>query len=257
MLRETITQVTPLLQAQGRLIRLPDDLPVVFVGDTHGDRTATERVLERFPIGDHRIVFLGDTVDRGPDSIGNLDRILRSKLSHPDRVTLLMGNHEAWGISPFTPADFWNGLAPEDEAALAGSLIHLPLAAWHPAGVLAVHGALPAVASLEAIASIAPGSSEWRALTWGDWVEDPETLGPRPASRPAFGRKDFDERSTQLGVRVLVRSHQARAPRLLFDRRCLTIFTSVSYGDGRRRVARLAAGIRAASAADLEIIDLE
>lgn len=257
MLRETITQVTPLLRAQGRLIRLPNDVPVVFVGDTHGDRTATERVFARFPVPDHRIVFLGDTVDRGPDSAGNLDLILRTKLAHPEHLHLLMGNHEAWAVSRFTPADFWYMLEPEDEDTIGRSLRCLPFAAWHPSGLLAVHAALPAVASLESIASVIPGSEDWRALTWGDWIDSDEDGSVlRPPSRPAFNRTAFETRVARLGVRILVRSHQPRAPRFLYEQRCLTIFTSSSYGDGCRRVARLAPGVRTVTADDLEIFAL-
>lgn len=257
MLRETITHITPILREQGRLIRLSDDAPVVYVGDTHGDRTATQRALDRFPIPDHRIVFLGDTVDRGPDSAGNLSLILRAKLAHPEHLHLLMGNHEAWAISRFTPADFWNALLPEDAALLGRCLSHLPYAAWHPSGLLAVHGALPAVASLTAIGSIPPGSDDWRALTWGDWIDG--TIGDaaaRSPSRPAFDRAVFEKRMARLGVRVLVRSHQPRAARYLYDRRCLTVFTSAAYGDGRRNVARLDAGVCAVTADDLDIFEL-
>ncbi|GAG60956.1 unnamed protein product, partial [marine sediment metagenome] len=38
----------------------------------------------------------GDYVDRGPDSAGNLESILQTKLAHPEAVFLLMGNHEGW-----------------------------------------------------------------------------------------------------------------------------------------------------------------
>ncbi|HID09015.1 TPA: serine/threonine protein phosphatase, partial [Candidatus Micrarchaeota archaeon] len=53
---------------EGRLIRLPAEKTIVFVGDTHGDSEASEYVISRFLRPDHVIVFLGDYVDRGPDS---------------------------------------------------------------------------------------------------------------------------------------------------------------------------------------------
>ncbi|HAZ27318.1 TPA: serine/threonine protein phosphatase, partial [Candidatus Acetothermia bacterium] len=61
-----------LLTREGRLVSLHDERTTVFVGDIHGDRDATERVLDRFPPGEHVLVFLGDYVDRGDDSVGNL-----------------------------------------------------------------------------------------------------------------------------------------------------------------------------------------
>jgi len=245
------------LSERRRLVRLPSDRPVVFVGDTHGDREATERVLARFAVPEHAIVFLGDVVDRGPDSSGNLRLVLSETIAHPDAVHLLMGNHEAWHVAPFSPADFWESLSERDLARLSDALSALPLAAWHPAGVLAVHGALPDVPSLEAIDSVELGSQAWRAITWGDWAES--RGGGLPTAgwgRPSFGRAAFDRRMDRLEARILVRSHQPFAPTFLFDDRCLTLFTSSAYGDGARRVAILRAGRRVDTARDLDLIEI-
>jgi hypothetical protein len=245
------------LRERRRLVRLPSDRSVVFVGDTHGDREATERVLARFAVPEHAIVFLGDVVDRGPDSSGNLRLVLSETIAHPDSVHLLMGNHEAWRVAPFSPADFWESLPERDLARLSDALSALPLAAWHPAGVLAVHGALPDVPSLEAIDSVELGSEAWRAITWGDWAES--RGGGLPTAgwgRPSFGRAVFDRRMGRLGARILVRSHQPFAPTFLFDDQCLTLFTSSAYGGGTRRVAILRAGQRVDTARDLDLIEI-
>ncbi len=245
------------IPAGARLVRLPADRPVVFVGDTHGDREATERVFAQFDPAAHSIVFLGDAVDRGPDSDGNLTLILSEMAAHPESVHLLMGNHEAWRIAPFSPADFWESLEPADADRLGEALCRLPLAAWHPSGLLAVHGAIPDLPSLDALEQIELGSEAWRAITWGDW-EDSSGGGLPSAgwSRPAFDRSAFDRRMERLGARILVRSHQPTAPTFLFDDRCLTLFTSSAYGDGRRRVAVLHAGHHCQTARDLDLIKI-
>jgi len=240
-----------------RLVRLPADRPVVFVGDTHGDREASERVFAQFSPPDYTIVFLGDTVDRGPDSRGNLQRVLTAVRDHPGAVHLLMGNHEAWAVDPFKPADFWGGLPPEEEGALAQALTGLPFAAHHPAGLLALHGALPDLGSLGEINGVDLGSEAWRAITWGDW--ESVGTGGTPTSgwrRPAFDRATFEQRAKNLCIRGLVRSHQPSAPRYLFDDRCLTLFTSSAYADGRRRVAILQSDRELRTARDLDIIEL-
>jgi len=245
------------LRGRSRLVRLEPDRPTVFVGDTHGDREATERVLAQFPVPKHTIVFLGDVVDRGPDSLGNLELVLSQVITHPESVHLLMGNHEAWSVASFSPADFWEGLAPGDAAKLSDALSHLPLAAWHPGGVVAVHGALPDVPSLDAVDSVELGSEAWRAITWGDW-EDAQGGGLPSAGwgRPLFGRADFERRIGQLDARVLVRSHQPFAPKLLFNDRCLTLFTSCAYGDGPRRVAILSPDRPIETARDLDLVEI-
>jgi len=252
-----VAEFRKVAEREPRLIRLPGDKTAVFVGDTHGDLEATEEVLRLYFDEAHVLVFLGDYVDRGPDSPGNLSLLMRAKLAHPERIFLLMGNHEAWGVAPFTPADFWRALRPNEERALAEALTFLPLAAFHPAGVLAVHGALPDVDDLEEINAIALGSANWRKMTWGDWVDGPGyQVDPGFFGRPAYGRDYFSEVMERLGLRVLVRAHQPDAPLFLFGGRCVTLFTSHAYGPGPRRVALLPPGVPVRSGTDLLIREL-
>lgn len=250
-------ELRELFQREGRLVCLPPDRSAVFVGDTHGDREATERVLKRFPPGEHVLVFLGDYVDRGPDSAGNVHLLLEAKAAHPDRIVLLMGNHEAWAVAPFSPADFWQALSPAEERTLGEVLSFLPFAAYHPARILAVHGALPDVACIADIARIELGSADWRKMTWGDWADVPGyVVGPDLFGRPTFGRDYFAEVAGRLGLNALVRSHQPSAPLHLFQDRCLTLFTSHAYGGGIRRLAALPPGRTVRSARDLDLVEI-
>ena len=239
MLIALAQELVPVFAAQGRLIRLSGGRETIFVGDTHGDRDATEQVLDRFLDPAHTIVFLGDTVDRGPDSRGNLALILEAKREQPDSVFLLMGNHEGWAVSRFSPADFWCGLSPEEESKLSGALAALPYVAWHPSGVLATHGGLPDVDSIDAIAQIEPGTLMWRDITWGDWTDGSREIAAGPPSRPMYDESAFIARMARLGARLLIRSHQPTAPRFLFHDCCLTLFSTSAYGRGDRWVAQL------------------
>ncbi|HEX9593438.1 MAG TPA: metallophosphoesterase family protein [bacterium] len=65
------------------------------IGDIHGCLLHLERLLGTidYAPSTHRLIFLGDYVDRGPDSAGVIDRILELKEANPEIVTL-MGNHE-------------------------------------------------------------------------------------------------------------------------------------------------------------------
>lgn len=63
------------------------------IGDVHGCLTALNKMLALVePTADDRFVFLGDYVDRGPDSRGVIDRILELGQDHD--VICLTGNHE-------------------------------------------------------------------------------------------------------------------------------------------------------------------
>lgn len=254
---DLLARLRDLLEQEGRLVSLPPDRTAVFVGDTHGDRDATGEVLERFPPPEHVVVFLGDYVDRGQDSFGNLRLLLEAKVAHPGSIVLLMGNHEAWAVTPFSPADFWERLSPLEEKAYGEALAKLPFAAHHPAGLLAVHGALPDVARVADIAQIRLGSADWRKITWGDWADGPGyALGSGVLGRPTFGGNYFAEVASRLQIKALVRSHQPNAPLFLFDGRCLTLFTSGAYGGTPRRVAVLRPGLPLRSARDLELVEI-
>jgi serine/threonine protein phosphatase 1 len=69
------------------------------VGDIHGDLAALRLLFERLPelTADDTVVFLGDYIDRGPDSAGVVAWVRAFQATSPARVIALRGNHEdAW-----------------------------------------------------------------------------------------------------------------------------------------------------------------
>ncbi len=73
------------------------------ISDVHGHLEDLRSVLERAGLlddgrwvgGDASLWILGDLVDRGPDGIGVV-RLVRSLMQQaPDRVHMLLGNHES------------------------------------------------------------------------------------------------------------------------------------------------------------------
>lgn len=69
--------------------------PRVFaVGDIHGCVEKLHALLERLPLEpEDTLVFLGDYINRGPDTRGVLDILLRIRARRPNTV-FLTGNHE-------------------------------------------------------------------------------------------------------------------------------------------------------------------
>lgn len=65
------------------------------IGDLHGCLGHLEALLARISYrpGEDRLIFLGDYVDRGPDSAGVVERLLALRGESP-QVVCLMGNHE-------------------------------------------------------------------------------------------------------------------------------------------------------------------
>ena len=67
---------------------------VIAIGDIHGCIETAKALVDRLaPAADDHLVFLGDYVDRGPDSKAVLDYLIA--LSGRYRCTFLRGNHEA------------------------------------------------------------------------------------------------------------------------------------------------------------------
>ena len=77
---------------------------LAFVGDVHGNLRALNALWE---ILDRRsvphVVFLGDYINKGPDSAGVLEELI--SLEQAGRATLLAGNHEAALLDALARAD--------------------------------------------------------------------------------------------------------------------------------------------------------
>ena len=76
---------------------------VLAVGDIHGMYEKLIALMEqiRFTPGDDMLVFLGDYIDRGPDSVKCLQYVYDLQRRYPDSVVCLMGNHEVMLSSYF------------------------------------------------------------------------------------------------------------------------------------------------------------
>jgi serine/threonine protein phosphatase 1 len=99
--------------------------PLTYViGDIHGCADLLDALLER--IADHaadrgrRLVFLGDYIDRGPDSAAVLRTVSRLNWAEPEHVICLMGNHERMLLDALqTPQAAEHWLYNGGEATLA------------------------------------------------------------------------------------------------------------------------------------------
>lgn len=71
---------------------------LIAIGDIHGFRAALETLLDAIdPQPEDVIVTLGDYVDRGPDSRGVIDTLIR--WGHKTQLIALAGNHEEMMLS--------------------------------------------------------------------------------------------------------------------------------------------------------------
>jgi len=250
------SKIKKIFSQEAKLIEIKNPKNVIFVGDTHGDFEASEKVIEKYLKPGNKIVFLGDYIDRGPHSKENLDYLLGQKEKFPNQIYLLQGNHEGHHILEFSPADFWENLNEDEYKKYTEIVEKFPLVAV-VRDIIALHGALPQVKDLKEINKIELGSERWLQITWGDFVEEPgKFLGFNPTTgRPQFGRDWFEKLMKRFEKKILIRSHQPTAPRYMFKDRCLTIFSSRAYAtEPIIAIADLTGKIK--SAKDLKILKI-
>ena len=88
------------------------DLPVLIVGDVHGDLERLFQALKPYPASEWRTIFLGDLVDNGPFGVGAL-RYARDRANS----VVLLGNHEVamlWALRDPTRIGFWIGIGGQE-----------------------------------------------------------------------------------------------------------------------------------------------
>lgn len=80
---------------------------VYAVSDIHGHALQLQNALDEIPLGDPatQLVFLGDYIDRGRDSLGVLELVRQTQQDHPDQVIVLAGNHDRWFLDWLDSAD--------------------------------------------------------------------------------------------------------------------------------------------------------
>lgn len=237
-----------------KLVEIKKAKKIIFVGDTHGDLEASEKIIKDYLKPENKIVFLGDYVDRGEFSKENLDFLIKQKQNYPNQIFLLQGNHEGHSILKFSPAEFWESLNEKDYQKYSKIVLNFPLV-FSFGNVLALHGALPEIEKLKEIEKIENGDENWFRICWGDFSKERgKFLGIDPFSgRPQFGSDYFFEMMEKLKKQILIRSHQPDFPLFVFNDRCLTIFTSLVYKK-ERIVAILDTKKKIKSAKDLEIV---
>lgn len=134
------------------------ETPLIVVGDIHGSIRPLERLLWRLRRDPDamqpgtRMVFVGDLVDRGPDSRDVIDRVRLLQAEGPWQVECLMGNHEAMLLDFLDPDPCETRADPAKRAArwlnnggdatLASFGVPLPATAEQSDGLNALRAAL-------------------------------------------------------------------------------------------------------------------
>jgi 3',5'-cyclic AMP phosphodiesterase CpdA len=235
---------------KGGLLEVYDLENLVIISDLHGDSKSLFGILSEINYKQflsnelNKLVFLGDYIDRGGDSLSIVYSICYLKSIYPDSVILMRGNHEAPAEFPFSPHNFpydiedrfgnrWREIYQETLSMFR----LLTLATLVKDKLLIVHGGLP---SKEAAAahfreSIAfaqenqVSDSVLEELLWNDPLPIDETKS-RKTSRRGLGRY-FGPAVTRNWLKAtrtmaVVRGHEpCQGFRLDHDNKIMTLFS--------------------------------
>jgi hypothetical protein len=234
----------------GGLVEIYDLENLVIVSDLHGDSNSLFRILSEIDYEQflsspmNKLVFLGDYIDRGSDSINIMYSMCYLKSTYPDSVVLMRGNHEAPAEFPFSPHDFpyeiedrFGNSWKEIYKKLLAMFAQLTLATLVGHKLLLVHGGLPTEDTVSANfrKSIALAhknhvrSRVFEELLWNDPLQIDEIRG-QERSRRGFGRyfgPDMTRKWLQAsGTKAIVRGHEpCHGFKLDHDNMIMTLFS--------------------------------
>ncbi len=220
------------------------------IGDLHGDLESLFMILQKSKFmqkldtcKDAYLIFLGDYGDRGDCSVEVYYIILKLKLTFPEQVVLLRGNHEGPNDLIAYPHDLpiqfqarfkqnWK-TAYKKTRELFDYLYNAVLVENR---YLMVHGGLsPEIAMAQDLASAHKAYPEQRLLEdllWSDPVEVIRDVmrSPRGAGK-LFGKNVTEKVLEKLQVKILVRGHEQceKGFKLNHDNKVLTLFSRKGY----------------------------
>jgi predicted phosphodiesterase len=256
-------------RVNGGLVEIYDLEDLVVVSDLHGDPKSLFQILSEIDYEQflsnrmNKLVFLGDYIDRGSDSISVMYSVCHLKGTYPESVILMRGNHEAAAEFPFSPHDFpyeiedrFGNRAKEIYKKLLSVFTQLTLATLVRHNLLLVHGGLPTedVTTANFRRSIAFAhknqvrSRVFEELLWNDPLQIDEIRG-KESSRRGFGKyfgPSITRRWLQAsGAKAIVRGHEpCHGFKLDHNNMIMTLFSCAeAYPNFRAAYLRLSAAI--------------
>ena len=259
---QKIEQATAALQAErqmksiaggrveGGLIEIHELENLAVISDLHGDSYSLFRILDEINYEKflsrpkNKLVFLGDYVDRGSDSVSVIYAVCHLKHAYPDSVVLMRGNHESPAEFPFPSHDLpyrikerFGNSGRDVYGRLLSMFKLLTLATVVPDRLLLVHGGLPTEDAVianfhKAIATAQDSHVRSRVLEELLW-NDPRRLDGSPGWEPSrrgigrhFGSGITRRWLNATNTKAIVRGHEpCQGFRLDHDDTIMTLFS--------------------------------
>ena len=239
----------------------PKTHQVTVVGDLHGSLRSLQKVLEL--AGDFRgdpnrcLVFDGDFVDRGDDSLEVFLVLLLLKIAVPDKVLLIRGNHEdsmvakVYGFAEELKQKYFLGDPAMEKVweSMSETFAALPLGVVTDTSFI-VHGGLPSKEfRLEHLRKLStqdrsrcytlvhPRTETEKLIESLLWSDPSRRQGIHPSPRGTgvkFGRDVTQEFLRRENLKYLVRGHEPVEEGIKEldcgdDRHVITVFSAANY----------------------------
>jgi hypothetical protein len=259
-LAETVELAIGVMQNRPNYIELDEHFrDLAFVGDTHGIIKVTSRVVKAFLAGKvTSLVFLGDYVDRGPQSLVNLVLVLALAIAWPENVTVLKGNHEDVELNKVFGflAELKQLYPAKEELESVTSLVDrlydwLSLAVMTPQRTIGLHAGIPSDMARVSEFNLIPkphssmiGMEDKTAMRkcygffvqscWNDPREnqqEPFIQSPRGNAAFTFNGTVVDQFLSNSEARRIIRAHESTRGgfQTLFGGRLLHVFSAEPY----------------------------
>lgn len=256
-IRDLLSRAQPLLEREKNLLEISKG-DVLVVGDTHGDFGAVKHIVTLWDQEKGSLVFLGDYVDRGGQQLETINFLLALKLTHPDKVFLLRGNHETpsvnsrYGFSHVCIKKFGKEARKMyDEYNNLFSYLSSSLLCRR---ILLLHGGIPqGLDTLEDLNVLPKGDLDadndiLGQILWNDPSELHDEFEPNweRGIHCTFGKKVFFEFLETHHLDMVIRGHEVflEGYKYFFDRKLLSIFSSPDYRmDNKAKIAKISENV--------------
>lgn len=236
-LRKTLAQVTPLLKKDDAVVRL-NHKKTLIATDIHGNADALDFILDFADKKNAEAwVFLGDYIDKGPESVRVLNTLFELKCRHPKKVFLLRGNHESKDVNLFY--EFQTAVAnePEIHAAANTAFENMPVAAILNGGIFCVHGGISGKRD-ENVNDITKQDAFY--YMWNDPSDESGlTPSPRGGKVRRFGPDTAKKFLRNNDLKLIIRGHSTleNGLKFWFDHTLVSLYSSLPYADPELKAA--------------------
>ncbi|KAL3123368.1 hypothetical protein niasHT_003410 [Heterodera trifolii] len=243
-LRQLCDATMDVFRQQQTLVRIQP--PVNVCGDIHGQFTDLLRIFSTLgPPPEKKYLFLGDYVDRGPQSLETVVLLFCYKVKYPESVTLLRGNHECSNINRVY--GFYSEIEQRYQQADTRRLFDMfnQTFAWMPYvgligdRILCMHGGISdRITSLQQLNELRrplltlPSPSLEMDLLWADPMLDIRGVEPSPrGAGVVFGEDVVFRICEMLNINYIIRAHELVLEGIEYfaDERLVTVFSVPRY----------------------------